>query len=66
MSTREALEYRIERDYEGRVAHARSLFHMAIDAAEAELDAALDKAERIRFAELAELRHQQHKKLTKS
>jgi hypothetical protein len=45
-------EFQIERDYDNRMAHARSMFHMAVQRAESELDAALSDAMGIRDAEL--------------
>lgn len=57
MSKPEAPEFQIERDYDNRCAHARSMFHMAVQRAETELDLALGVADQIRQAELADLRH---------
>lgn len=64
MSKPEAPEFQIERDYDNRCAHARSMFHMAVQRAETELDLTLSLAEQIRQAELADLRHQSHKPVT--
>ena len=61
MSKPEAPEFQIERDYDARMAHARSMYHMAIQRAESELDVALSAAYEIRQGELATLRHEQHK-----
>lgn len=57
MSRPEAPEFQVERDYDNRCAHARSMFHMAVQRAESELDVALALAEHIRQGELADLRH---------
>lgn len=57
MSKPEAPEFQVERDYDARCAHARSMFHMAVQRAETELDLALGLADQIRQAELADLRH---------
>lgn len=60
MSKPEAPEFQIERDYDNRCAHARSMYHMAVMKAESELDVALGVADEIRQAGLAGLRHKQH------
>jgi hypothetical protein len=57
MSTQEPPEVKIERAYDARVAFARSMYHMAIQAAERNLDALLARAEDIRRAELYRARH---------
>jgi hypothetical protein len=54
--TTEPREFQIERDYDNRMAHARSMFHMAVQVAETEMDKALRDAMSIRDAELAEAR----------
>lgn len=60
MTKPEAPEFQIERDYDNQCAHARSMFHMAVQRAEVELDLALDVADETRQARLAELRHASH------
>lgn len=62
----EAGEFKIERDYDARMAHARAMFNMDVQAAEARLDKALADAAEIRDGELADLRHQQHSKMVTS
>lgn len=57
MSKPEAPEFQIERDYDARCAHARSMYHMAVQRAVTELDLALALADNIRQGELAGLRH---------
>lgn len=61
MSKPEAPEFQIERDYDNRCAHARSMYHMAVQRAEAELDVALSTAYEVRQGELADLRHNAYK-----
>jgi len=56
MSTQEPVEMKIERDYDNRCAHARSMFHMAVQAAEVVLEAQLRVAEDIRQGELSDAR----------
>lgn len=64
MSKPEAPEFQIERDYDNRCAHARSMYHMAVQRAESKLDVALGVADGIRQAKLADLRHQSHEPVT--
>ena len=64
MSYPEAPEFQIERDYDNRCAHARSMYNMAVRDAEAELDLALNLADGIRQGELADLRHKSHEPVT--
>lgn len=54
-------EMQIERDWQGRIDHARAMYYMAVAAAEAELDGHLERADEIRTAELALVRHEAHK-----
>jgi len=56
MSAPEPKEFKIERDYDDRMAFARSMYHMAVQAAEAELETALARAASLREAELSAAR----------
>ena len=54
-------EIQIEREYDAQLSHARAMYHMAVQAAESELDAALAAAESRRSAALAERLSGQHR-----
>lgn len=54
-------EIRIEQDYDARMVHARAMYHMAVQAAESELETALARAEDIRAGELGQLRKGRHR-----
>jgi hypothetical protein len=55
MST-ELREFQIEREYDQGCAHARSMFHMAVQAAEIELEKALAHIEDVRQGRLSDAR----------
>ena len=56
MASPERPEFRIEREYDQRCAHAQAMYNMAIQDAERELELFLEHADRIRQGEMAEVR----------
>lgn len=54
-------EIQIEKDHLAQLDHARAMYYMAVQAAETELDEAIEKAGEIYEARLRQARHKAHR-----